>query len=104
MKRQIKCASENYPEGLVVQTLQEAYDMDSGGMGDIWDDIEEYAQEMFGLPASKIKKIYGLYDGDNVDSGIETTNGDFYIAYSGHGVHKVPSKQAMLKHFTYDYV
>lgn len=85
--------------GLIIQTIDEAYETD-GGDG-LYDSIEEYAENYYDMPASKIKTLYGLYDGSNEDTGIETTDGKYYIAYSGHGVVQM-TRDEMLHHFARD--
>ena len=80
---------------MITQTIEEAYEKG----GDYYDDIDEYSQYYYEMPASEIKMLYGLYDGANVDTGIETVDGRFYIAYSGHGVVQVANKAEMLAHF-----
>ena len=80
---------------LIIQTIEEAYEQD----GYYYDDIDEYSEDYYEMPASDIKLLYGLYDGSNVDTGIETVDGRFYIAYSGHPVVQVANKAEMLAHF-----
>lgn len=85
--------------GLIIQTVDEAYEADGGD--DLYDSIDEYAENYYEMPASKIKKLYGLYDGSNEDTGIETTDSKYYIAYSGHGVVQM-TRDEMLHHFARD--
>lgn len=85
--------------GLIIQTIDEAYETDGGD--ELYDSIDEYAENYYEMPASEIKTLYGLYDGSNEDTGIETTDGNYYIAYSGHGVVPV-TRDEMLHHFARD--
>ena len=85
--------------GLIIQTIDEAYETDGGD--ELYDSIDEYAENYYEMPASEIKTLYGLYDGSNEDTGIETTDGNYYIAYSGHGVVQV-TRDEMLHHFARD--
>lgn len=84
-------------DSLIVQTIEEAYEQD--GL-DLYEDIDDYSESYFGMPASDIKLLYGLYDGSNEDTGIETVDGNYYIAYSGHGIFQCKDKAEMLSHFS----
>lgn len=93
MKRYVKAAN-SLPEGITRMTFDEDYSMSGGD----WPDEEEYAQDMFDMHAEEIRYLYSSNDGGNVDTGIETTDGKFYIAYSGHGVAPCSSYDEMIQH------
>jgi len=79
-------------------TPESAYDM----MSDTYDSIDEFCEAFYELPASDIKVIYSLHDGDNEDEGFITNDGTCYIAYSGFGVHKV-TEDELYNHFAHSY-
>ena len=93
MKRYVR-ASSTLPEGITQMTFDEDYSMSGGD----WANGEEYARDMFGMPAEEIKYLYSSEDGGNVDTGIETTDGHFFIAYSGHGVAPCSGYAEMIQH------
>lgn len=93
MKRYVQ-ADNTLPAGIIRMTFDEDYNMNGGD----WADDEEYAQDMFGMYAGEIKYLYSSDDGGNVDTGIETTDGKFYIAYSGHGVVLCSGYDEMIQH------
>ena len=72
MKRYVR-ASSTLPEGITQMTFDEDYSISGGD-------------------------LYSSEDGGNVDTGIETTDGHFFIAYSGHGVAPCSGYAEMIQH------
>lgn len=104
MKRYIASASskEKYLSAnpdLIVQTPREGYKSD--GAAEYYDSIDDWCLDMFDIPSKDIRYLIGLYDGDNEDTGIETKDGRYFIAYSGHGTEEVSESQ-LLDYFSYD--
>lgn len=93
MKKYIK--SSVNPDMYVLTPKQAYLEWD---LSDYWDSPESWCQEEFEMSADDIKKLYGVYDGSNEDTGIATKDGRYYIAYSGHGLEEV-SKVEMMNHF-----
>ena len=82
--------------GISKQTPEEAFEE----MSDMFDDVDEFCYAYYEMPSEDIKYIYSIHDGTNEDDCVETTDGSYYMCYSGGGVEKV-TRDEMIRHFSY---
>lgn len=92
MKRVI-CSKEM--KNVTKMTIGEDYDLNKHYHQDVY----EYADGMYEMDADDIRYVYSddSVEGSD-DVGIETVDGEFYAATSGHGIVRCESKEEMLSY------